>query len=139
MAEPTARLFYWRTTKTIIFIDWRAIFGSPFLFEQDHQQTVRGTSERGSLFFAVSFQQIEERVNMFANIKSACAVWDVRQKDVAKRIGVSKSLLSKIVRGKATASPELRRRLAAELHTTEDWLFRERIEIPKPNSPFAGW
>ena len=67
---------------------------------------------------------------MLPNLKTALAVRDVRQIELAREINISAELLSRIVRGWTTPSSALRARIADFLDADEGWLFARDVAIP---------
>jgi transcriptional regulator with XRE-family HTH domain len=69
---------------------------------------------------------------MLANLKTAIAARGRRQIELAQKLDIPSDFLSRIVRGWVKASPELRLRIAEELHADEGWLFSDDVTIPPP-------
>lgn len=66
-------------------------------------------------------------VCMYPNLKLQLWRSGIRQNRLAKLLGIDEGLLSKMVNGFREPNPEMRSKIAALLHSNENWLF-ERIE-----------
>jgi transcriptional regulator with XRE-family HTH domain len=71
-----------------------------------------------------------EGAGMLPNLKTALAVRDVRQIELARELNISPDLLSRIVRGWTAPSAALRVSIADFLDTDEGWLFEQDVQIP---------
>lgn len=61
----------------------------------------------------------------------------MRQNRLAKLLGLHEAMLSKVVNGYRRPSPQLRRRIASALSTSEDWLFEAAGPQPRIETPLA--
>ena len=71
---------------------------------------------------------------MLANFKTVLAVRRTKQADLAARLKIAPSVLSEIIHGRRSASPDLRSRIADELGVDESWLFATQTKIPGVHS-----
>jgi transcriptional regulator with XRE-family HTH domain len=69
---------------------------------------------------------------VYPNLKLQLWRSGIRQNRLAQMLGVDETMLSKVINGYRTASPELRGRIADILQSDEEWLF-EAIAVTKPN------
>jgi transcriptional regulator with XRE-family HTH domain len=60
---------------------------------------------------------------VYPNLKLQLWRSGIRQNRLAQMLGVDETMLSKIINGYRTVSPELRGRIAGILQTDEGWLF----------------
>jgi transcriptional regulator with XRE-family HTH domain len=60
---------------------------------------------------------------VYPNLKLQLWRTGIRQNRLALLLGVDETMLSKIINGYRTASPDLRQRIAEALKTDPDWLF----------------
>ncbi len=65
---------------------------------------------------------------MYANLKLQLWRTGLRQNQLAKLLGIDETILSKIVNGFRQPTPETRGKIAALLHSDEQWLF-EQVEV----------
>jgi transcriptional regulator with XRE-family HTH domain len=67
---------------------------------------------------------------VLANFKTALAVRQTKQADLAARLKITQSVLSEIIHGRRRPTADLRTRIAAELGVDESWLFATQTKIP---------
>ncbi|MCC6367114.1 MAG: helix-turn-helix transcriptional regulator [Bryobacterales bacterium] len=69
---------------------------------------------------------------MYPNLKLQLWRAGIRQNRLAQLLGMDETMLSKVINGYRSASPELRGKIAVILQQDEEWLF-ESIVTPKPD------
>ena len=67
---------------------------------------------------------------MLSNLKVALAARRIRQAELAEAIGISPSMLSEAIHGRAELAPHQRQRIAEVLRADPAWLFERVIHIP---------
>src|SRR5688572_22158806 len=72
------------------------------------------------------------RFRVYPNLKLQLWRSGIRQNRLAQMLGVDETMLSKVINGYRTASPELRAKIAGILQSEEKWLF-ESISATKPD------
>ena len=60
---------------------------------------------------------------MYPNLKLQLWAMGMRQNRLAQSLGMDESIVSKIINGFRTPSPEVRARIATLLHSDAEWLF----------------
>jgi transcriptional regulator with XRE-family HTH domain len=60
---------------------------------------------------------------VYPNLKLQLWRSGIRQNRLAQMLGMDETMLSKIINGYRSASPELRGRIAVALQSNEEWLF----------------
>ena len=68
---------------------------------------------------------------MYLNLKLQLWRAGIRQNQLAQMVGMDETLLSKIVNGFREPDPEIRKRIATLLHTSEAWLFEREDKSRK--------
>ena len=74
---------------------------------------------------------------MYPNLKLQIWRSGIRQQQLAKALGLHETVLSKIVNGSRTPSPQLKNKIAAALNADVNWLF-EAMSIAAPAKAAAG-
>lgn len=69
---------------------------------------------------------------MYPNLKLQLWRAGIRQNRLAQLLGMDETMLSKVINGYRSASPELRGKIAGILQQDEEWLF-ESIVTSKPD------
>ncbi len=78
---------------------------------------------------------------MYLNLKVQLWKTGIRQNQLARMLDLDEAILSKIVNGFRSPSPELRVRIAALLRSDEAWLFQpypQQDEPPEKGAPHVN-
>jgi transcriptional regulator with XRE-family HTH domain len=69
---------------------------------------------------------------MYPNMKLQLWRSGIRQNWLAKTLGIDETLLSKMINGYREPNPEMRKKIAAALHSDEEWLFQRATQVTEP-------